>query len=103
MSNFINTDFLVILLALFVTASLGFLIGWLMKSIKLNSISNSSEALSESNKKVNTQIKSDSEYKRFDAQLKKIKKSAKVDEKIKTVSTYEPTAKVKNDYIKEKV
>lgn len=105
MSNFINTDLLLIILALFVTAILGFLIGWLMKSMSLNSLMNSSEASNKNNKAVNKHIKSDSEYKRFDAQLKSLKKSAKVDGKIKstTNSKQEIPIKSTSDYIKEKV
>ena len=99
MPNIINSDLLFILLALFVSALLGFLIGKLRKSAKLNSLKKSLDDCYKKIDDLKNKIKSDLHYQDFDTQIKALKKSSIIGEKfdlnkikeLKVASTYKPT------------
>jgi predicted flap endonuclease-1-like 5' DNA nuclease len=113
MLNIINSDLFFFLLALIVSALLGFLIGWLIKSIKINVLKESLDTCIKNNEDLKNQIKSDSNNKNFNTQIPVLKKIPELDKKVdlsdskelKVASTYKPTSpnKSSSQFIKEDV
>ncbi len=96
MSNQINSDVFFILIALIIAALLGFLIGWLMRTVKLNALKKSLDACYKSNEDLKLKFEEEMEQKDFDSQIEVLKKApiptpkseTKIDEGIKVASTY---------------
>lgn len=113
MSNIINSDVIFLLFALFVCTFLGFLIGWLMKSVKINTLKKSLDTCYKDIENLKNKIKSDSHYKDFDVQIKALRKASFVDKKLglkdikelKIASTYKPSTLNKSSiqFIKEEI
>jgi len=83
MSNQINSDVFFILIALIIAALLGFLIGWLMRTVKLNALKKSLDACYKSNEDLKLKFEEEMEQKDFDSQIEVLKKSTYTNTKIR--------------------
>ena len=83
MSNQINSDVFFILIALIIAALLGFLIGLLMRTVKLNALKKSLDSCYKSNEDLKLKFEEEMEQKDFDSQIEVLKKSTYTNTKIR--------------------
>lgn len=73
MTATIYSDVLFIVLALTISALLGFLIGWLMRSVRLIALKKSLDTCYKNNEKIKKQILANAEEKEFNSQIESAK------------------------------
>ncbi|MEN8929471.1 MAG: hypothetical protein ABF242_00385 [Flavobacteriales bacterium] len=93
----LNSEILFIVIALLVAALLGFLIGWLMKTAKLDALKKSLDACYKNKELLERELKLQKEQIAFDQDIKKTKNTSAVSEikpekkELKVASTYAST------------